>query len=71
MARPIYAAIMMNEDDFAALVTRIRNSLGCSRDLAVEYAKTIGSSPEIVHGKILVRNENARVIAYIPESVLK
>jgi hypothetical protein len=53
------------------LVSRIRNALGCSKDLAEEYAATIGETPEIVHGKILLRNEDGRIIAYVPESVLE
>jgi hypothetical protein len=53
------------------LVSRIRNALGCSKDMAEEYAAAIGESPEIVHGKILLRNEDGRIIAYVPESVLE
>ena len=52
------------------LVSRIRNALGCSKDLATEYAAAIGGAPEIAHGKILLRNEEGRIIAYVPESVL-
>jgi len=58
----------MNETDLASFVTRIRNALGCSKDLAGEYAMAIGDTPEVVNGKILVRNENGRIVAYVPES---
>ena len=53
------------------LVSRSRNVLGCSKDLAEEYAAAIGENPEIVHGKILLRNEDGRIIAYAPASVLE
>jgi hypothetical protein len=52
------------------IVTRIQNALRCSKDMATEYAKAIGEEPEIVHGKILLRNEQERIIAYVPASVL-
>jgi len=39
--------------------------------MAKEYAKAIGENPEIVHGKILLRNEDHRIIAYVPVSVLE
>jgi hypothetical protein len=56
--------------DQPTLVTRIQNALGCSKDMATEYAKAIGENPEIVHGKILLRNDQKRIIAYVPASVL-
>jgi hypothetical protein len=56
--------------DFATVVTRIQNALGCSKDMAAEYARAIGDKPEVAHGKIMVRNENQRIIAYVPASVL-
>jgi hypothetical protein len=61
----------MTETDFDTIVTRVRNALGCSKDMAKEYAKAIGENPEIVHGKILLRNEDHRIIAYVPVSVLE
>ena len=60
----------MTDIDMPTVVTRIQNALGCSKDMAAEYAKAIGENPEVVHGKILVRNEDNRLIAHIPVSVL-
>ena len=57
--------------DLPTLVRRIQNALGCSKDMATEYAKTIGENPEIVYGKILLRNEQKRIIAYVPANVLE
>ena len=61
----------MTETDFATIVTRVRNALGCSKDMATEYAAAIGENPEVVHGKIMLRNEDHRIIACIPASVLE
>ncbi len=61
----------MTETELAELVTRIRNALGCSKDLANDYAVAIGDNPEVANGKIIVRGEGGRVIAYVPESALK
>ncbi len=61
----------MTEIDFPTLVSRVRNALGCSNDMAKEYAKAIGENPEVAHGKILLRNEDRRIIAYVPVSVLE
>lgn len=52
------------------IVTRIRNALGCSKDMATEYASAIGEKPEVAHGKIMVQNEDGRIIAYLPVTVL-
>jgi hypothetical protein len=60
----------MTESEFNALVARISNALACGRDLATDYARAIGDSPEISLGKILVRDENGRIVAHLPESVL-
>jgi len=60
----------MTEAAFDDLVKRIRNSLDCSKELAADYAKSIGETPEIQNGQILVRNEDKRIVARIPESVL-
>ena len=62
---------MMTETEFAEFVTRIRNALGCSKELASDYATAIGDNPEVANGKILVRAEGGRVVAYVPESALK
>jgi hypothetical protein len=61
----------MTQTDFATIVTRIQNALGCSKDMAAEYARAIGDKPEVAHGKILLRNENHRIIAYVPATVLE
>ena len=61
----------MTETEFAELATRIRNALSCGRDLASDYAKAIGERPVVENGKVLVRDEGGRVIAYIPQGVLQ
>ena len=61
----------MTETDLATIITRVQNALGCSKDMATEYARAIGENPEVVHGKILLRNEDHRIIAYLPVSVLE
>ena len=60
----------MAEAQFASLASRIRSSMNCSKHLAAEYAAAIGKTPEVEHGKILVRNEDSLIIAYLPVSVL-
>ena len=60
----------MTEGAFAELVLRIRNVLGCGKELAGDYAAAIGDKPEIQHGKVIVRDEGGRILAHIPEGVL-
>lgn len=60
----------MNENDIQALTARIRQSLSCSKDLAEDYARGIGNPPEVIHGKVVVRDEDGRIIARVPESIL-
>ena len=60
----------MTDTDIQSLATRIRQSLGCSKDLAEDYAKGISNPPEIVHDKIVVRDTEGRIIARVPASVL-
>lgn len=60
----------MTDIDIQALAVRIRQSLGCGKDLAEDYARGISNPPEIVHGKILVRDPDGRIIARVPETVL-
>ena len=60
----------MTDIDIESLSVRIRQSLGCSKDLAADYAKGIGNPPEIIHGKILVRDAEGRIVARVPDSVL-
>ena len=61
----------MTAPDTAIVASRIQNFLGCSKDMATEYAKAIGENPEVVHGKILLRNEQNRIVAYVPATVLE
>lgn len=61
----------MSEGDFAELVSRIRNAVGCGKELACDYAGAIGDKPEIQNGKIIVRDEDRRIIAHLPEEVLR
>ena len=61
----------MTGPDIQSLATRIRQSLGCSKDLAEDYAKGISSPPEIIHGKIVVRDTEGRIIARVPAGVLE
>jgi hypothetical protein len=58
--------------DFApeSLAIRIRQSLGCSKELAADYVKGISDPPEIIHGKVIVRDPEGRIVARVPESVL-
>ena len=60
----------MTEAAFDDLVKRIRNSLDCSKELAADYAKSIGDNPEVQNGQVLVRNEDKRIVARLPEKVL-
>lgn len=60
----------MTETDQQALAIRIRQTLGCGKELAEDYAKGIGDPPEIIHGKILVRNSEGHIIARVPDTVL-
>jgi hypothetical protein len=60
----------MTEIDIQTLATRIRQSLGCSKDLAEDYAKGISNPPEIIHGMAVVRDTEGRIIARVPASVL-
>jgi hypothetical protein len=61
----------MTPQAFESLVTNIRSHLGCSEELAAEYAKDIGDTPEIESGQILNRNQDGRIIATFPASVLE
>lgn len=61
----------MPQPDLATIVTRIQFALGCTKDMAIEYAKIIGENPEVVYGKILLRNDQNRIIAYVPATVLE
>jgi hypothetical protein len=60
----------MTEGDFAELVRRIQNVVGCGKELAGDYAMAIGDKPEIQNGKIIVRDEARRIIAHLPEHVM-
>ena len=60
----------MIDIDLQALAIRIRQTLGCGKELAEDYARGIGDPPEIIHGNILVRDTDGRIIARVPDSVL-
>jgi hypothetical protein len=61
----------MTDTEIDAIAARIQNALGCSKGMAIDYAKTIGANPEVAHGKIAVRNEDNRIIAYVPATVME
>ena len=61
---------MMNEQTLNTLITRIRSTLGCSKELAGDYASAIGDTPEIQNGQVVIRTAEGRVLARLPESVL-
>ena len=65
-----YNTVPMTDIDPETLAIRIRQSLGCSKDLAADYVKGISDPPEIIHGKIVVRDPEGRIVARVPESVL-
>jgi len=65
-----YSSAPMTDIDPETLAIRIRQSLGCSKDLAADYVKGISDPPEIIHGKIVVRDPEGRIVARVPESVL-
>ena len=65
-----YSNAPMTDIDPETLAVRIRQSLGCSKDLAADYVKGISNPPEIIHGKIVVRDPEGRIVARVPESVL-
>ncbi len=60
----------MTHIDIPAVAARIRQTMGYGKDLAEDYARGISSPPEIVHDRVLVRNEDGRIIARVPVSVL-
>jgi len=60
----------MADPDLQTLASRIRQSLGCSKDLAEDYARGISNPPEIIHGKIVVRDADGRIIARVADSIL-
>ena len=62
--------VRMTDTSIETLAVRIRQTLGCGKDLAEDYARGIGDPPEIIHGKILVRDSDGRIIARVPDSVL-
>lgn len=65
-----YGCGLMTDIDPETLAVRIRQSLGCSKDLAADYVKGISNPPEIIHGKIVVRDPEGRIVARVPEGVL-
>jgi hypothetical protein len=60
----------MTDTALQELAARIRRSLGCSKDLAEDYARGISDPPEVIHGKVVVRDEDKRIIARVAVEVL-
>lgn len=60
----------MTDAEIEALALRIRQILGYGKQISEDYARGIGDPPEIIHGRVLVRNEDGRIIARVPEEVL-
>lgn len=60
----------MEDTAYNDLAKRIRNELGCSRELAADYAAAIGDKPELEGEKVVVRNDSGRIIARLPKKVL-
>jgi hypothetical protein len=60
----------MSEIDATTVAARIQQAVGCSKEMAAEYSRAMGQNPEVVRGKVVVRNAENRIIAYIPASVL-
>lgn len=60
----------MTDPALQELAIRIRRSLSCSKDLAEDYAKGISDPPEVIHGKVVVRDADKRIIARVPAEVL-
>jgi len=60
----------MTETDKTLLAQNIRTTLACGKELSEDYAGAIGDTPEILHGRIIVRNEDGRIVARIPDTVL-
>ena len=61
----------MTQFDLEGLASRIRNTINCGKELALDYAAAIGDCPEIQAGQVLVRDQKRRVIARVPQSVLE
>lgn len=53
-----------------SVATKIRSVLGCGIELAEDYVKAIGTSPEIHRGMVLIRDPEGRIMLRIAESVL-
>jgi hypothetical protein len=60
----------MTESERESIAHSIRNALGCGRELAHDYSAAIKDPPEIENGQIVIRNEDGRIVARVPESVL-
>ena len=60
----------MTDADRTLLAQNIRSILACGKVLSDDYAAAVGDTPEIITGNIVIRNEEGRIVARIPESVL-
>ena len=61
----------MTESAFADFVDRIQKIVGCSKDLAGDYAAAIGDTPEITDTEVVVRDAEGHILAHLPMSVLE
>lgn len=61
----------MTDEERQNIAKRIRQILGYGKDLAEDYAQGIGDPPEIIHGRVLVRDSEGHIIARMPEEVLR
>ena len=70
LAIPAILTAMMTEQELNTLITRIRSTLGCSKELAGDYAAAITDPPEIQNGQVVIRSAEGRILTRLPESVL-
>ena len=61
---------MTSQTTSTDLIARIQKAVGCSKDLARDYAAAMGEAPEIENGEILVRDESRKIIAHLPQKIL-
>jgi len=61
----------MTDDQRTHLAQNIRAILVCGKELSEDYANAVGDAPEIIAGNVIIRNEEGRIVARVPESVLE